>query len=69
MPGGLSSLAEKVGRMFSFDAERQKAFLPGEVDFFPQEGKVSVCVEGGGRCMCLHGLSFSLLTFGDDRSQ
>ena len=40
MPGGLSALGEKVRRMLSFDAERQKAFLPGEVDFFPQEGKV-----------------------------
>lgn len=31
--------------MLSFDAQQQKAFLPGEVDFFPQEGKVCVwCV-------------------------
>ena len=27
-------------RMLSFDAEWKKAYLPGEVDFFPQEGKV-----------------------------
>ena len=61
MPGGLSSLAEKVGRMFSFDPERQKAFLPGEVDFFPQEGKVGVWGGGVRACMVCHFL-FSLLT-------
>lgn len=30
--------------MLSFDAQQKKAFLPGEVDFFPQEGKVCVGV-------------------------
>jgi mannosyl-oligosaccharide glucosidase len=42
LPGGIAHLSDKMKRILQFDVVSGSLYLPGEVDFFPQEGKKDI---------------------------